>query len=83
MVGLVQCTSPFVGAEDLQEACQKMMSGFDSVFSVRRCHSLRWLENDVGEFDHGPNSILRARLISRAFFVFSKFSGFYVKILVF
>lgn len=49
IVGLVQCTSPFVLSEDLEIACQKMMTGgFDSVFSVRRCHSLRWVENDAG-----------------------------------
>jgi len=54
IVGLVQCTSPFVLSEDLEIACQKMMTGgFDSVFSVRRCHSLRWVENDAGNIEAG------------------------------
>ena len=49
VVGLVQCTSPFVRVEDLEIACQKMTAeGFDSVFSVCRSHSLRWVENDSG-----------------------------------
>ena len=48
VVGLVQCTSPFVRSQDLEIACQKMIGGFDSVFSVRRCHGLRWVEKDDG-----------------------------------
>lgn len=43
VVGLVQCTSPFVGVEELQEAVTKMASGsYDCVFSVTRSHALRW-----------------------------------------
>jgi len=52
VVGLVQCTSPFVRVEDLEIACQKMTAeGFDSVFSVCRSHSLRWVENDSGNIE--------------------------------
>lgn len=49
-VGLVQCTSPFVCVEDLEEALEKIKSGcYDSVFSVTRSHSLRWEEDPSGK----------------------------------
>lgn len=48
VVALVQCTSPFIQVSDLDEACEKMESGFDSVFSVTRSHALRWAEDDSG-----------------------------------
>ena len=48
VIGLVQCTSPFVEAGDLDEAVRKMKSGSDSVFSVRRSHALRWKETGTG-----------------------------------
>ena len=47
MVGLIQCTSPFVRVEHLNEALAKITAGScDSVFSVTRSHSLRWMQVD-------------------------------------
>lgn len=43
VVGLVQCTSPFIRAEWLQQACDMISTqGFDSVFSATRQKYLRW-----------------------------------------
>ncbi|XP_054284571.1 N-acylneuraminate cytidylyltransferase A-like [Macrosteles quadrilineatus] len=43
LVGLVQCTSPFIKAQWLREACLMMTSqGYDSVFSAARQKNLRW-----------------------------------------
>ena len=46
VVGLVQCTSPFVKVNHLEMAVEQMISGASSVFSVVRSHSLRWVEDD-------------------------------------
>ena len=46
-MGLIQCTSPFVRVEHLNEALAKITAGScDSVFSVTRSHSLRWMQVD-------------------------------------
>ncbi len=46
VVGLVQCTSPFIRTEELEEAVEKMNLGlYDSIFSVTRSHCLRWKED--------------------------------------
>jgi hypothetical protein len=45
VVALIQCTSPFVRVAHLNEAIAKMTAGCcDSVFSVTRSHSLRWMQ---------------------------------------
>lgn len=43
-IGLVQATSPFVQAEYLKQAANKLFGNgtFQSVFSVTRTHQLRW-----------------------------------------
>ena len=47
IVGLVQCTSPFLQPEFLQKAYELMIEqGYDSVFSVTRDKKLRWSEAD-------------------------------------
>ena len=45
---LIQCTSPFIRPEYLQEAHQK--SSHECVFSVRRSHEFRWNRDE----DSGP-----------------------------
>jgi len=48
VVGLVQCTSPFVSADELEQACRLIRNGYDCVFSVSRSHALRWAETTGG-----------------------------------
>jgi N-acylneuraminate cytidylyltransferase len=48
VVGLVQCTSPFILPEFLERAAASMRSGAtDSVFSVTREKKFRWSETDT------------------------------------
>jgi CMP-N-acetylneuraminic acid synthetase len=61
IVGLVQCTSPFLQPEFLEKAYNLITEeGYDSVFSVTRDKKLRWSEadftNDVKEFSETMKS---------------------------
>ena len=52
IVGLVQCTSPFLQPEFLNRAYELVIErGYDSVFSVSRDKKLRWSETDFNEDD--------------------------------
>ncbi|CAG9865276.1 unnamed protein product [Phyllotreta striolata] len=46
ILGLLQCTSPFISSEYVQFAVDSMRSGYECVFSVTRSHKLRWRELD-------------------------------------
>ncbi|XP_014287069.1 N-acylneuraminate cytidylyltransferase [Halyomorpha halys] len=48
-IGLIQCTSPFLKAEFLEEAYKMLNNNIDSVFSVTRQHKLRWGYNSSGQ----------------------------------
>ncbi|KAG8264212.1 N-acylneuraminate cytidylyltransferase A [Homalodisca vitripennis] len=49
LVGLVQCTSPFIKAEWLRQACLMIATqGYDSVFSATRQKGLRWKPAENG-----------------------------------
>ena len=58
IVGLVQCTSPFLQPEYLSKAYDLMIKeGYDSVFSVTRDKKLRWSEEDFDtQEDNDPKS---------------------------
>ena len=57
IIGLVQCTSPFLQPEYLGRAYDLMTEeGFDSVFSVTRDKKLRWSESD---FDSNKSALSR------------------------
>ena len=57
IIGLVQCTSPFLQPEYLGRAYDLMTEeGFDSVFSVTRDKKLRWAESD---FDPNKSALTR------------------------
>ena len=57
IIGLVQCTSPFLQPEYLGRAYDLMTEeGFDSVFSVTRDKKLRWSESD---FDPNKSALTR------------------------
>lgn len=57
VVALIQCTSPFVRVAHLNEAIAKMTAGCcDSVFSVTRSHSLRWMQLAEPKIDCGGSS---------------------------
>ena len=50
IVGLVQCTSPFLQPEFLHKAYELIIElGYDSVFSVTRDKKLRWSEADFND----------------------------------
>merc|ERR1712018_822453 len=52
IVGLVQCTSPFLQPESLNRAYELAIErGYDSVFSVTRDKKLRWSETDFNDED--------------------------------
>ncbi|CAH1405941.1 unnamed protein product [Nezara viridula] len=48
-IGVIQCTSPFLKVEYLEEAYRKLNNNIDSVFSVTRQHKLRWGYNSSGQ----------------------------------
>lgn len=48
VVGLVQCTSPFLRPEYLDKAHRLVLAGYDSVFSVTRDKKFRWSEATFG-----------------------------------
>ncbi|XP_014251154.1 N-acylneuraminate cytidylyltransferase A [Cimex lectularius] len=53
IVGLIQCTSPFLRVSHLREAYDKLLVGYHSVFSVTRDHKLRWrIEDNIIEPDN-------------------------------
>ncbi|XP_068242587.1 N-acylneuraminate cytidylyltransferase A isoform X3 [Palaemon carinicauda] len=57
IVCLVQCTSPFVKVKYLREGVKKILSDYDSVFSVTRRHNLRWTEgNDTKPQNFDPSN---------------------------
>ena len=57
IVGLVQCTSPFIRPEYLATAYNLIIEeGFDSVFSVTRDKKLRWSE-DAFKYINGEDQI--------------------------
>lgn len=47
-IALVQCTSPFIKPEYLQEAVEKFKSPSDCVFAVRRSFEFRWKRDESG-----------------------------------
>ena len=56
IVGLVQCTSPFLQPEFLDKAYDLMIEqGYDSVFSVTRDKKLRWSETDFNDDEDTVN----------------------------
>uniref|UniRef100_A0A6P7GTM2 N-acylneuraminate cytidylyltransferase n=1 Tax=Diabrotica virgifera virgifera TaxID=50390 RepID=A0A6P7GTM2_DIAVI len=46
IIGLIQCTSPFIKAEYIQAAINYMRFGSECVFSVTRSHKLIWREKN-------------------------------------
>ena len=57
IVGLVQCTSPFLQPEFLHKAYELIIEqSYDSVFSVTRDKKLRWSEADFNDDDEEDNT---------------------------
>ena len=69
IVGLVQCTSPFLQPEYLDKAYNLIIEeGYDSVFSVTRDKKLRWSEADFAsnhDDDDTDNDIISETIKSR------------------
>lgn len=47
VVGLIQCTSPFLQPDFLESAYKLIFQGYDSIFSVTREKKLRWTEANL------------------------------------
>lgn len=64
---LVQCTSPFIGAEQLDAAVQRVLDGpEDVVFSALESHEFQWAESNGAVFGVGHSATFRPRRQDRA-----------------
>jgi N-acylneuraminate cytidylyltransferase len=64
---LVQCTSPFIGAEQLDTAVQRVLDGpEDVVFSALESHEFQWAESNGAVFGVGHSATFRPRRQDRA-----------------
>jgi N-acylneuraminate cytidylyltransferase len=64
---LVQCTSPFIGAEQLDAAVQRVLDGpEDVVFSALESHEFQWAESNGTVVGVGHSASFRPRRQDRA-----------------
>lgn len=64
---LVQCTSPFIGAEQLDAAVRRVLDGpEDVVFSALESHEFQWAESNGAVFGVGHSATFRPRRQDRA-----------------
>ncbi|CAH1100456.1 unnamed protein product [Psylliodes chrysocephalus] len=57
ILGLIQCTSPFISSKHIEKAVNFMRSGEECIFSVTRSHQLLWteLDNKLIPVNFNPN----------------------------